>query len=68
VVASFAYNVGVWIDKFLFWWMPGGPHISIAGPIQAAPIYDNGIFWAFLSIIPAVTIFFIKIETDFYYK
>jgi uncharacterized membrane protein len=65
VVVGFAYNLGVWIDKILFWYQPG-PSEQAAGLLRIAPVYDNAIFLAFLSILPAVGLFLLKVETDFY--
>lgn len=65
VVVGFAYNLGVWIDKLLFWYQPG-PSEEVAGLLRVAPVYDNAVFLAFMSILPAVALFLLKVETDFY--
>lgn len=65
VVTGFAYNTGVWIDKILFWYHPGVGE-AIRGPLHVAPVYDNAMFMAYLTIIPATGMFLLRVETDFY--
>jgi uncharacterized membrane protein len=63
-VAGLAYNLGIWIDKFLFWWMdPAADHIS--GMLYAAPVYDRVVYFSFLTIVPGMAVFLLKLETDF---
>lgn len=58
------YNLGIWIDKFLFWANPGTSE-QVIGPLRASLIYDLPIFLAYLSIIPGMAVFLVRIETDF---
>ncbi|HEY8606582.1 MAG TPA: exopolysaccharide Pel transporter PelG [Noviherbaspirillum sp.] len=58
------YNVGVWLDKFIFWYTPGTSQ-TIIGPLRASLIYDLPVFLAYLSIIPGMAIFLLRMETDF---
>jgi uncharacterized membrane protein len=37
----------------------------VVGPLRASPIYDLPIFLAYLSLIPGMAVFLIRIETDF---
>jgi uncharacterized membrane protein len=64
-VAGFAYNLGVWIDKILCWYHPK-TGVVVAGALHIAPIYDNAMFLAYASIIPAMGLFLLRVETDFY--
>jgi len=57
------YNLGVWVDKFIFWSDPL-TGVVVAGPLRASPIYDFPIFLAYLSIIPGMSVFFVRMETD----
>lgn len=63
------YNLGIWIDKFMFWGSPATGE-SIIGPLRASVIYDLPVFMAYLSIIPGMAVFLVRIETDFveYYE
>ncbi len=63
---SFIYTLGLYIHNLVFW---GGEHQKfINGTYIFAPIYDMPVFWAFLSIIPAIVIFAVTFETFFYEK
>jgi uncharacterized membrane protein len=58
------YNLGVWVDKFMFWtWAETSD--AIIGPLRASVIYDLPVFMAYLSIIPGMAVFLVRIETDF---
>jgi uncharacterized membrane protein len=65
VVTGFAYNMGVWIDKIMFWYHPEAGE-QIRGALHVAPVYDNAMFMAYLTIIPAMGMFLLRVETDFY--
>lgn len=58
------YNLGVWIDKFIFW-ADAGTGVSVMGPLRAAPGHDFSMFLAYLSLIPGMAVFLIRMETDF---
>lgn len=57
------FNLGVWIDKILFWLGPTGS--PVLGGLRASPIYDSPIFLAYLTIIPGMAVFIMRVETDF---
>ena len=61
---GFAFNLAVWLDKFMFWFEPstGQP---VIGPLHASVIYDLPIFLAYLSILPGMAVFLVRLETDF---
>jgi uncharacterized membrane protein len=58
------FNLGVWIDKWIFWFTPSTSD-SVNGVLRASIIYDLPIFLAYLSIIPGMASFLLRIETDF---
>lgn len=58
------YNLGVWVDKFIFWVNPV-TGINVLGPLRAAPAYDLSMFLSYLSLIPGMAVFLIRMETDF---
>jgi uncharacterized membrane protein len=58
------YNLGVWVDKFVFWFTADTSQ-AIIGPLRASVIYDLPVFLAYLSIIPGMAIFLLRMETDF---
>lgn len=59
-----AYYCGIWADKLLFWFNPLTSE-QIIGPLRASAIYDIPIFLAYLTIIPGMAVFLVRIETDF---
>lgn len=63
------YNLAIWLDKLMFWYAPETSQ-QVIGPLRASPIYDLPIFLAYLSIIPGMAVFLVRIETDFveYYE
>jgi polysaccharide biosynthesis protein PelG len=58
------YNLGIWIDKFMFWYAPATGQ-RVIGPLHASLIYDIPVFLAYLAIIPGMAVFLMRIETDF---
>ncbi len=58
------YNLGIWIDKFLFW--NASDSRLITPFLRTHDLYDAPVFLAYLSIVPAIALFMIKAETIFY--
>ncbi len=58
------YNLGIWIDKFLFWWLSKS-NVQVSGALHAAPDYDLAIYLSLLSIAPGMAVFILQVETDF---
>ena len=58
------YNLGVWIDKLIFWWGAGTGQ-RVLGPLRASEVYDLPIFLAYLTIVPGMAVFLVRVETDF---
>lgn len=61
---GFCYNLGIWVDKFIFWYNPATSD-QVIGPMRASILYDLPIFIAYLAIIPGMAVFLVRIETDF---
>jgi uncharacterized membrane protein len=62
--AGLFYNLGVWVDKFIFWYHPLTGY-EVIGKLHASVVYDLPIFIAYLSILPGMAIFFYRLEADF---
>ncbi len=62
--AGLIFYCGIWVDKFLFWFNPATSE-GIVGPLRASAIYDIPIFIAYLTTIPGMAVFLLRIETDF---
>jgi uncharacterized membrane protein len=58
------FYVGTWADKALFWFNPG-TSAPVIGPLRYSIIYDLPIFLAYLSVIPAMAVLFLRLEADF---
>jgi polysaccharide biosynthesis protein PelG len=63
--AGFFYNLGFWIDKIIYWYSPLGQDIA-RGSFRSQYPYDAAAFLATLTIMPALAIYFLHVETDFY--
>lgn len=61
---SLMYNLGVWADKFVFWFNDVSSEVII-GPLRGSIIYDPPIFLAYLSVIPGMAVFLLRMEADF---
>ncbi|HYD68406.1 exopolysaccharide Pel transporter PelG [Azospirillum sp.] len=57
-------NLAVWADKWIMWFVPERETVSGAMVIYSA--YDSAMFVAYLTIVPALTIFTVNIETRFF--
>ena len=64
MVIGFLYNAAIWVDKAMFWYTEETSQ-AIIGPLRASVIYDLPVFLAYLSIIPGMAIFLLRMETDF---
>ena len=64
MLTGLLYNLGIWADKFMFWYSPGTGQ-AVIGPLRASIIYDIPVFLAYLAIIPGMAVFLMRIETDF---
>lgn len=62
--AGLFYNLGVWIDKIIFWYHPL-TGVNVIGRLNGSIVYDMPIFLAYLSIIPGMAIFFYRLEVEF---
>ena len=64
VLIGFFYNLAIWIDKFIFWFSPVGEHVDSF--LHTCYLYDVPMYLAYLTIVPAMSLFLIRIETSFY--
>ena len=64
LATGLCYNLGIWVDKFIFWFNPATSN-EVIGPLRASVLYDLPIFLAYLAIIPGMAVFLVRIETDF---
>lgn len=63
-LVGFCYYLGIWIDKFIFWFTQG-ERSSIAH-LKDYPNYDIPMFLAFMTVVPSMAFFLIQMETTFF--
>ena len=64
IATGLFYNLGAWIDKFIFWLHPDTGTL-VTPALRASPLYDLPIFLSYLSLIPGMAVFLIRMEADF---
>jgi polysaccharide biosynthesis protein PelG len=64
LLIGFVYNLSIWADKLLFWFNADTSR-SVLGPLRGSDVYDLPIFLAYLSIVPGMAVFLVRVETDF---
>lgn len=63
-LTGFFFGLAVWIDKLLFWANPLTSEL-VVGPLRSAYLYDVPVFLAYLSVVPGMAVFLVRMETDF---
>lgn len=59
------YNLAIWVDKWVMWALI--PDTStVGGALTTAPLYDGAMFLAYMTIVPALAIFTVAVETRFF--
>ena len=66
-LVGFFYNLGIWIDKFIFWYYPA-TGTNVIGNVRASYIYDIPVIFAYMAIVVGIAVFFLKLEVDFAYS
>lgn len=61
---ALAANAAIWVDKWVMWVSDIGE--TVQGGFIHAPLYDSAMFVACLVIIPALSLFIVHLETDFF--
>ena len=62
---NFFYTLGLYCHNILFWHF-SDLSTNIQNTFYYAPAYDNAAFLSFLTILPAIVIYIVKVETSFY--
>jgi uncharacterized membrane protein len=61
---GFIYNLAIWSDKFVFWFAPDSR--LIIPWFRTHAFYEGAVFFSYLTIVPALALFMVNIETKFY--
>lgn len=56
-------NAALWIDKAIFWFVDGSGSNAL---FRFHPLYDTACFLAYLTVIPALAVTMVRVETGFY--
>lgn len=63
-LVGFLYNAAIWADKMVFWTAPDARLITPW--FHTHDLYEAPVFYAYLSVVPMMSIFLVRIETTFY--
>ena len=63
-LGGFAYNAAAWVDKWVMWFSPYADRMPTK--LISYPHYDSAMFYAYLTIVPALAIFVFSVETSFF--
>ena len=63
---GFVHYFGIWIDKIIMWNLAATGTLTVGGAFRTNPDYDAVMFWAQLTTIPILAVFFVHVETNFY--
>jgi uncharacterized membrane protein len=58
------FNLAIWVDKIMFWFAPDSR--MVVPYLRTHDMYEGPIFFAYLTIVPTLSIFLVKTETKFY--
>ena len=61
---GFAFNLAIWVDKIVFWLAPDSR--MIVPWFRTNDLYEGPVFFAYITIVPTLALFLLKIETVFY--
>ncbi|OGM05520.1 MAG: hypothetical protein A2008_03735 [Candidatus Wallbacteria bacterium GWC2_49_35] len=62
---GFFFNTGVWVDKFVFWFIGGN---RISGLLYENSVYDRMNLILIAMLIPVMAVFTLSVETNFYVR
>ena len=65
-ITSLCYTLGFYISNIIFWTF--GTNTAIVYGLRTMPVFDLSVFLAIIVNLPAMVIFVVKTETEFYDK
>ncbi len=63
-IAGLFYNLGIWIDKLLFWFNPS-TGTTLFSNLRISVLYDMPVILSYIALIPGMAVFFLKLEGEF---
>ncbi|TAE34180.1 MAG: hypothetical protein EAY65_03565 [Alphaproteobacteria bacterium] len=64
-VGGVFYNLAIWIDKLIMWFAPQRTLLEPSN-LRYYSDYDSAMFLAYITIVPAMALFFFSVETHFF--
>jgi uncharacterized membrane protein len=64
MLIGFVFNLAIWADKFVFWIAPDAR--LIIPWFKTHDLYEGPVFLSYLTIVPTLALFLLKMETRFY--
>lgn len=58
------YNAAIWMDKVVFWNTPESR--TVLNWLRVNDLYESPVFFSYLTIVPAMAIFLLRVETAFH--
>ncbi len=58
------FSAAIWIDKWIMWFAPASK--TVGGALTTYTAYDGAMFLAYLTVIPALSLFLVSAETSFF--
>ncbi|MEZ5354043.1 MAG: exopolysaccharide Pel transporter PelG [Bryobacteraceae bacterium] len=62
--SALVYNMAIWVDKWILWAAP--ERTALPNGLVSFPDYDTAMFFAYLTIVPALALFIVEAETEFF--
>lgn len=63
-LGALLYSIGIWADKWIMWFSPEAVQLPIG--LIMYPHYDSAMFIAYLTVVPAMSMFLVSQETAFF--
>ncbi len=64
ILIGLFYSLAIWVDKWILWFSPQG--YIVWALFRTHYPYDSAMFLAYLTVVPTLGIFLLKVETSFY--
>lgn len=62
--AGLWYSAALWVDKWIMWYAPGA--LGFDRGVRTNSLYESGMFFALLTIVPVLAVVLIDVETRFH--
>lgn len=63
-LTGLCYSAGTWVDKWIMAFAPDA--VTLASQLRTHPGYESAMYFAYLSVVPALALMMVQLETRFY--